>query len=156
MRHDIMTTGEVVLTMHRCGQVDSEPSIRANTTVLLGNIAHFLGAAACKRILLNAFTRALRDVFPPSRIAALKALMATAPFHSPQDVASRVVPCLSPMMLDTTAEVRQIACKVRSLFLAIGVRLETVPPYIVHKQDVTSLWKMNSLRAVPDLTKAGF
>jgi hypothetical protein len=53
-------------------QVDEKPGIRANTTVLLGNIARYLGDAACKRVLLNAFTRALKDAFPPARIAALK------------------------------------------------------------------------------------
>ncbi len=41
-------------------QVDEEASIRANTTVLLGNIAKYLGESTCKRVLLNAFTRALK------------------------------------------------------------------------------------------------
>jgi SCY1-like protein 1 len=93
-------------------QVDPEPSIRANTTVLLGNIASLLGQATCKRILLNAFTRALRDVFPASRTAALKALMATSGYHSAQDVAARVVPAISPLMLDSVGDVRATACKV--------------------------------------------
>lgn len=98
-------------------QVDEEPSIRANTTVLLGNIAPLLGETACKRILLNAFTRALKDVFPASRVAALRALMATARYHSPHDVATRVVPAVSPMMLDPTADVRTAACKVLEFFV---------------------------------------
>jgi SCY1-like protein 1 len=96
-------------------QIDPEPSIRANTTVLLGNIAGLLGPAACKRILLNAFTRALRDVFPPSRVAALKALMATAAYHAPADVAARVVPAISPLMLDAAPDVRAAAGKARTL-----------------------------------------
>jgi hypothetical protein len=58
-------------------QVDEEPSIRANTTVLLGNIAQYLGEATCKRVLLNAFTRALKDGFPPAKIAGLRAMVAT-------------------------------------------------------------------------------
>lgn len=99
-------------------QVDEEPSIRANTTVLLGNIASLLGETACKRILLNAFTRALKDAFPPSRVAALKALMATSHYHSPEDVAQRVVPSLSPMMLDGADDVRKAACKARTGRLA--------------------------------------
>ena len=94
-------------------QVDEEPSIRANTTVLLGNIAPSLGAAACRRILLNAFTRALKDIYAPSRTAALKALMATASYHSAQDVAARVVPSIAPLMLDASSDVRQVGCKVR-------------------------------------------
>ena len=46
-------------------QVDEEPAIRANTTILLGNVADYLAEATAKRVLLNAFTRALRDPFPP-------------------------------------------------------------------------------------------
>ena len=55
-------------------QVDEEPGIRANTTILLGNLAGHLSEAACKRVLLNAFTRALRDAFPPARIAGVKVI----------------------------------------------------------------------------------
>lgn len=93
--------------------MDEEPSIRANTTVLLGNIASSLGPSACKRVLLNAFARALRDVYPPSRTAALKALVATAAYHPPQAVAGRVVPAISPLMLDPQADVRKAAAQVR-------------------------------------------
>lgn len=100
--------------------MDPEPSIRANTTVLLGNIAHLLGEAACRRILLNAFTRALRDAFAPSRVAALKALMATAAYHAPTDVAARVVPAVAPLMLDAAADVRSAAVKAR--FSACGAQ----------------------------------
>lgn len=53
-------------------QVDEEPGIRANTTILLGNLASHLSEAACKRVLLNAFTRALKDTFPPARLAGVK------------------------------------------------------------------------------------
>jgi hypothetical protein len=55
-------------------QVDEEPPIRANTTILLGNLAPYLGEATQKRVLLNAFSRALKDGFPPARIAGLKVL----------------------------------------------------------------------------------
>lgn len=107
------TQGRWALTRAaRAVQVDEEPSIRANTTVLLGNIAPSLGVAACRRILLNAFTRALKDIYPPSRSAALKALMATSAYHSAQDVAGRVVPSIAPLVLDTSPDVRQIGCKV--------------------------------------------
>jgi SCY1-like protein 1 len=52
--------------------VDEEPSIRANTTVLLGNLAGQLSEVTCKKVLLNAFTRATKDAFPPSRVAGIK------------------------------------------------------------------------------------
>jgi hypothetical protein len=53
-------------------QVDEEAPIRANTTILLGNLAKHLSESTCKRVLLNAFTRALKDTFPPARTAGLK------------------------------------------------------------------------------------
>ncbi len=62
--------------------MDEEPSIRANTTVLLGCLAPFLGEATCKRVLLNAFSRPLRDAFPPARIASLRALGATKQYYT--------------------------------------------------------------------------
>lgn len=52
--------------------MDEEAAIRANTTILLGNLSNHLSEPACKRVLLNAFTRALKDSFPPARIAGLK------------------------------------------------------------------------------------
>jgi SCY1-like protein 1 len=58
--------------------VDEEPGIRANTTILLGNLASHLSEAACKRVLLNAFTRALKDTFPPARLAGVKVSGSTA------------------------------------------------------------------------------
>lgn len=61
-------------------QVDEEPPIRANTTILLGNLAPHLSETTCKRVLLNAFTRALKDSFPPARSAGLRV---PSPFFPP-------------------------------------------------------------------------
>ncbi|EFJ18523.1 hypothetical protein SELMODRAFT_419936 [Selaginella moellendorffii] len=49
-------------------QVDEEPAIRTNTTILLGNIAGLLNDSTRKRVLINAFTvRAPRDGFAPAK-----------------------------------------------------------------------------------------
>ncbi|GLC35616.1 hypothetical protein PLESTM_000343500 [Pleodorina starrii] len=90
-------------------QVDEEPSIRANTTVLLGNIATHLGESTCRRVLPNAFTRALKDAFPPARIAGLRALTATKQYYTPEDVAVRLLPSVCPLAMDAVSEVRQAA-----------------------------------------------
>ena len=58
-------------------QVDPCGGVRANTTILLGNIAPHLGDAACRRVLVNAFARALRDPFAPARAAGARAAGAT-------------------------------------------------------------------------------
>ena len=61
-------------------KVDEEAPIRANTTILLGNLAPHLSEATCKRVMLNAFTRALKDSFPPARSAGLKVTL-KPPLH---------------------------------------------------------------------------
>lgn len=63
-------------------------------------------------MLLNAFTRALRDSFPPARVAGLKAIVATAKYHSPDDAAVRVLPAVGPLCVDAVHEVRgsALAC----------------------------------------------
>eukprot|EP01025_Chloroclados_australasicus_P044658 TRINITY_DN4855_c0_g2_i1.p1 TRINITY_DN4855_c0_g2~~TRINITY_DN4855_c0_g2_i1.p1 ORF type:complete len:807 (+),score=106.86 TRINITY_DN4855_c0_g2_i1:50-2422(+) len=98
-------------------QVDEEPSLRANTTVLLGNIAQYLGEASCKRILINAFSRALKDNFPASRIAALKALVATQQYHSAEDLAKRVLPAVMPLTIDPIQDARKAALSAADAFL---------------------------------------
>ena len=65
--------------------------------------------ATCKKVLLNAFTRALRDGFPPARVAGLKAIIATAKYHSPEDAATRVLPTVAPLCVDAVHEVRASA-----------------------------------------------
>mmetsp|Transcript_346 Transcript_346/g.854 ORF Transcript_346/g.854 Transcript_346/m.854 type:complete len:822 (+) Transcript_346:2496-4961(+) len=97
-------------------QVDEEPSIRANTTVLLGNLAGYLGEATCKRVLLNAFTRALKDSFPPAKIAGLRAMVATAQYHSAEDAALRILPAVSPLAVEPVGEVRGATLQVLECF----------------------------------------
>eukprot|EP00198_Chlamydomonas_reinhardtii_P004430 XP_001693766.1 protein kinase [Chlamydomonas reinhardtii] len=100
-------------------QVDEEPSIRANTTVLLGNMASYLGDATCRRVLLNAFTRALKDVFPPARIAGLRALVATKQYYSAEDVALRMLPAVCPLCMDPVPEVRGASLTLIETFLKV-------------------------------------
>jgi SCY1-like protein 1 len=98
-------------------QVDEEPAIRANTTVLLGNLAPQLPDATCKKVLLNAFTRALKDPFPPARAAGLRAVLSTAKHHGAEDVAVRVIPMVGPLCVDPVQEVRSSALQCVEHFL---------------------------------------
>ena len=100
-------------------QVDEEPAIRANTTICLGNLSRYLGAAACKRVLLNAFTRALRDPFPPARAAGLMALQATITHYDASEGALRVLPCVTPLTVDADAAVRAAAFEVTDAFVGL-------------------------------------
>mmetsp|Transcript_22045 Transcript_22045/g.61184 ORF Transcript_22045/g.61184 Transcript_22045/m.61184 type:complete len:774 (-) Transcript_22045:119-2440(-) len=98
-------------------QVDEKPGIRANTTVLLGNLAPHLGDVACKRVLLNAFTRALKDSFPPARVAAIKALVATAEKHSAEESAQRIMPAVAAFTVDPIKDVRKAAIQCIDLYM---------------------------------------
>ncbi|GAB4824254.1 hypothetical protein N2152v2_011300 [Parachlorella kessleri] len=100
-------------------QVDEEPSIRANTTVLLGNLAGYLSEATCRKVLLNAFTRATKDAFPPSRVAGIKAITATAKYHTAEDASQRILPTVGPLCTDPVHEVRTSALKCLEHFLKV-------------------------------------
>ena len=112
-------------------QVDEEPAIRANTTILLGNVAGYLAEATAKRVLLNAFTRALRDPFPPARTAGLMALTATTSYYEPGEIAGRVLPAVSPLGVDPEKDVRERAFACVETFLDLlkthSKRLEKGP-----------------------------
>ncbi|CAM6105787.1 unnamed protein product [Calypogeia fissa] len=99
-------------------QVDEEPAIRTNTTILLGNIAGNLNDATRKRVLINAFTvRALRDTFPPARGAGIMALTATMQYYDAMEIATRILPHLVILTVDGDSDVRTKAFEATEDFL---------------------------------------
>ena len=112
-------------------QIDEEPAIRANTTILLGNVAGYLAEATAKRVLLNAFSRALRDAFPPARTAGLMALGATTSYYEPNEIATRVLPAVTPLVGDAEKDVRDRAFATAETFMDLmkkhSKRLEQGP-----------------------------
>ncbi|PWA65021.1 protein kinase family protein with ARM repeat domain-containing protein [Artemisia annua] len=101
-------------------QVDEEPAIRTNTTILLGNIASHLNEGTRKRVLINAFTvRALRDTFPHARGAGLMALCATSSYYDAQEIAARILPNVVVLTIDPDSDVRSKAFQAVEQFLQI-------------------------------------
>ncbi|CAN6807977.1 unnamed protein product [Brassica oleracea] len=101
-------------------QVDEEPAIRTNTTILLGNIATYLNEGTRKRVLINAFTvRALRDTFPPARGAGIVALCATSTTYDDTEIATRILPNIVVLTIDQDSEVRSKAFQAVEQFLQI-------------------------------------
>nr|ABR18428.1 unknown [Picea sitchensis] len=99
-------------------QVDEEPAIRTNTTILLGNIASYLNEGTRRRVLINAFTvRALRDGFAPARAAGLMALSATSTYYDPTEIATRILPNVVVLTVDPDSDVRSKAFEAIDLFL---------------------------------------
>ncbi|CAM0141462.1 Nuclear aminoacylation-dependent tRNA export pathway component [Umbelopsis sp. WA50703] len=109
-------------------QLDEEPGIRTNTTICLGKVAKHLNAATQKKVLVPAFARSLKDGFHHARVAGLMALQATAEFYDAQDCSTRIVPCISLVLLDKEKMVRSQAFKTLDVFVKrITVFAEAMP-----------------------------
>ncbi|VDO50962.1 unnamed protein product [Onchocerca flexuosa] len=89
---------------------DDQPGIRTNATICLGKIGCYIDPTYRQQILISAFTRALKDPFPPARMAAILALSATQQYYSLVEVANRIVPALSPVTCDREKQVTY--CKI--------------------------------------------
>lgn len=108
-------------TLLRClakTQNDEQPGIRTNTTICLGKIARNLGQNTRQKVLVAAFTRSLRDPFIHARLASLLALSATSDVFDETDCASKVVPAISPSLVDKEKTVRAQAAKTLDIYLA--------------------------------------
>lgn len=62
-----------------------------------------MGLFVAAQVLLNAFGRALKDSFPPARCAALRAMSATLKYYSPEEIACRALPAVTPLCVDQLA-----------------------------------------------------
>ena len=81
-------------------QTDPEPSIRTNTCILIGRMGPSLGYNTKWKVLVPAFTRAIKDVFVHARVAGLMAFMATVDCFDVEDIAGRVIPGIAGALLD--------------------------------------------------------
>lgn len=96
---------------------DEQPGIRTNTTICLGKIAKHLNNSTRAKVLVAAFSRSLRDPFVHARNASLMALAATAEYFSEEDCATRVLPCVCPLLLDKEKLIRDQANKTIDVYL---------------------------------------
>ncbi|KAJ3480112.1 hypothetical protein NLI96_g8583 [Meripilus lineatus] len=98
-------------------QADPEASIRTNSCILIGRLGPSLGYNTKKKVLVPAFSRALKDPFVHCRVAGLMALMATVECFEIEELAARVIPNMSFAMMDKDKLVRDQAFKAMELFI---------------------------------------
>ncbi|XP_075148764.1 N-terminal kinase-like protein yata isoform X2 [Haematobia irritans] len=108
---------EVLRHFARLQARDDQGGIRTNTTVCLGKIAPHLHPQVRQRVLVSAFIRAMRDPFPPARVAGVLALAATQQYFLLNEVANRVLPALCSLTIDPEKTVRDPAFKTIRGFL---------------------------------------
>ena len=106
---------------------DEHGGIRTNTTVCLGKIAQHLHPQIRQKVLIGAFIRGTRDLFPPARTASILALAATQQYFLLQEVANRILPALCPLTTDVDKGVRDNAFRTIRGFLSKLERVSEDP-----------------------------
>jgi len=105
-------------------QGDSEASIRTNTIIFIGKIAGNLSEQSRNKLLLPAFTRAMKDTFNPCRLAACKAVWTCRDYFTPKALAENVLPTLLPHLVDPVEDIRNETFRVVDGFIDL-VRQES-------------------------------
>jgi len=104
-------------------QGDTEDGIRTNAIIFVGRVSSDLSEAARDKFILPAFVRAMKDNFPPCRLAALRSIMSCSSvggvennnvdkLYDPARLAKEVLPCVVPHLVDEAADVRFEAFRV--------------------------------------------
>ena len=93
-------------------QSDSETSIRTNTVIFIGKLAPYLPETSQQKLLLPAYVRSMKDPFAPCRMAALQSTSKTKGQFQMLDIASKVLPAVTPLLLDPMPNVRAEAFRV--------------------------------------------
>jgi SCY1-like protein 1 len=82
-------------------QSDPESSIRTNACILVGRLGPTLGYNTKRKVLVPAFTKALKDPFVHARVAGLMGFMATIDCFETEELASKVIPSMSFTLVDS-------------------------------------------------------
>ena len=85
---------------------------------------------------MTALLRALKDPFPPARIAAIEAMAATQAFFSMGDLSARVLPGLCTITIDKEKDVRDQVFKVIRFFLARLEKMSEDPQAAAEQEKV--------------------
>ena len=105
-------------------QSDNETSIRTNTVIFIGKLAPFLSETSQQKLLLPAYVRSMKDPFAPCRMAALQSTIKTKEQFQMVDISTKVLPAITPLLLDPMPDVRAEAFKVVDTLLGM-LRIES-------------------------------
>jgi SCY1-like protein 1 len=93
-------------------QSDPETSIRTHTIIYFGHLASHLTPISREKLLLPAFVRAMKDTYMPCRLQALRTAVQVKQFFDPIQMSSKVLPAITPHLLDPASDVRRAAFQV--------------------------------------------
>lgn len=98
-------------------QSDASQSIRTHSITMIPQLAPHLSEVARQKLLLPAFMRAFKDPHAPCRLAALDATVACREFFTLLEIATKVLPTVTPLTLDGVGSVRTAAFDVIAKFM---------------------------------------
>lgn len=90
-------------------QSDQDTAIRTNTVIFFSKLAPHMSDTTRQKMLLPAFCRAMKDPFTDCRLSALQSALKAKQFFDPMGIASKVMPAITPLLLDASPEVRREA-----------------------------------------------
>ncbi|CAH1262011.1 SCYL1 [Branchiostoma lanceolatum] len=123
---------ELMKHFARLQSKDDQGGIRTNTTVCLGKIACHLNPQTRQKVLGSAFTRAMKDPFPPARIAGVMAMAANQKYFPLKDAASKALPTLCTLTVDPEKGVRDQAFKAIRCFVDSLEKLSEDPELLAN------------------------
>ncbi|KYQ93598.1 hypothetical protein DLAC_04973 [Tieghemostelium lacteum] len=98
-------------------QKDPLPGIRTNTTICLGRITEYLSDDLKKKVLIPAFSTALKDSFVPHANAGISAFLFTINYYNAEQIATRIIPELSQCLINPDRSIRNLALQSIQKFL---------------------------------------
>ena len=96
--------------------MDTEASIRTNTCILIGRLGPSLGYNTKRKVLVPAFSRALKDPFVHARVAGLMAFMATIECFEISELATKVIPNMAFTLIDEEKSVVSLKQSCKQLY----------------------------------------
>ncbi|KAJ2817337.1 Nuclear aminoacylation-dependent tRNA export pathway component, partial [Coemansia sp. 'formosensis'] len=124
---------------------DPEPGIRTNTLICIGKLCTAkegvldldgdgVSESSHRYVICPALLQALRDPFPPVRSASLAVSTACASKWEAPEIARRVIPCLSPLLIDGERPVRTAALKCLNAMIGrVEAYSQTLPDTMAKK-----------------------
>ncbi|EPX73935.1 SCY1 protein kinase Ppk3 [Schizosaccharomyces octosporus yFS286] len=98
-------------------QNDAQPSIRINSIICLGKISELLDQQIRTRVLVAALSKSLKDPIADARKATLDVMLATAAYFSVKELASKLLPCVVPLLVDDNESICVSSEEVTQKFL---------------------------------------
>jgi hypothetical protein len=107
--------------------MDTEASVRTNTCILIGRLGPSLGYNTKRKVLVPAFSRALKDPFVHARVAGLMAFMATIECFEISELASKVIPNMAFTLVDQEKSVVPLENCTDNHIMTIMTMFQTSP-----------------------------